>query len=167
MSTRRKSTGSHTVKKQLVYSMYHPQRSCSKCILCGKSAIHYTHFGVLGGDENDFIAQHLGRTLHLIVVCVRHTVLKQSCTSCRKDGSSWVQLQGVIFTHAYTPSVQQLVPQLKTCLPAFKEIDNLEAALCVESTPDHPFLVCPKHYQDARRTWTAGWSTPRSILEWG
>jgi len=26
-------------------------------------------------------------------------------------------------------------------------MDNLEAALCVETTPDHPFLVCPNHYQ--------------------
>jgi len=62
MSTRRKSTGSHTVKKQLVFSKYHPQRSCSNCILCGKSPVHYTHFGALGGDEKEFIAQHLSRT---------------------------------------------------------------------------------------------------------
>jgi len=55
------STGSHTVKKQLAFLKYHPQRSCSNCILCGTSAIHYTHFGALGRDEKKFIAQHLGK----------------------------------------------------------------------------------------------------------
>ena len=40
---------------------------------------------------------------------------------------------------------------VKLVSPAFEEIDNLEAALCVESTPDHPFLVCPKHYQELYR----------------
>ena len=40
---------------------------------------------------------------------------------------------------------------VKLVSPAFEEIDNLEAELCVQSTSDHPFLVCPKHYQEHYR----------------
>ena len=130
MSTRRKSTGSHTVKKQLVYSMYHPQRSCSKCILCGKSAIHYTHFGVLGGDENDFITQHLGRTPSPdSCMCKAHSAkaklyqLQEGCTPKWKQLST--AIQGVIFTHAYTPSVQQLVPQLNLSAQHLRRLTTL------------------------------------------
>jgi len=47
----------------------------------------------------------------------------------------------------HTPQCSATSATVKLVSPAFEEIDNLEAALCVESTPDHPFLVCPNHYQ--------------------
>jgi len=155
MGTRRKSTGSHIVKKQLVYKTYHPQRSCSKCILCGKSAIHSTHFGALGGDENDFIAQHVGSTPSPdSCMCKAHSAeakcnhLQEGCTP------KWKQLSTATGSNIHScihPQCSATSATVKRVSPAFEEIDNLEAALCAESTPDHPFLVCPKHYQDLYR----------------
>ena len=41
--------------------------------------------------------------------------------------------------------------EVKLITPSFVAIDNLEAALNVISTPDHPFLLCAQHYQEVYR----------------
>ena len=48
----------------------------------------------------------------------------------------------------HTPPVSATNATVKLVSPAFEKIDNLQAALCVESTPD---LVCPKHCQELNR----------------
>ncbi len=154
MSNRRKSATS-TAKKQLVFSKYHPERQCSNCILCGKSSCHYTHFGALGDNEQGFIARHLG-TIPSPDSCM--------CKAHNAEAKRYLLHQG--YTLKWKESATGSVDSIHSCIhpqclvtnatvkliaPAFEVIANLEAALCIESSPDHPFLLCPKHYQELYR----------------
>ena len=42
-------------------SKFHPARPCTKCILCGKSQAHYSHFQQWSEDEQSFLIFHLGQ----------------------------------------------------------------------------------------------------------
>ena len=90
--------------------------------------------------------------LHLVVACVKHTLLKRSDTGHRKgirlNGRS--HSRGTIHSCIH-PQCAVTSATVNLVSPAFEEIDNLEAVLCVQSTSDHPFLVCPKHYQELYR----------------
>ena len=43
-------------------SKFHPTHPCTKCILCGKSQAHYSHFRQWSEEEQFFLVHHLGRT---------------------------------------------------------------------------------------------------------
>ena len=53
-------------------SRFHP---CTKCILCGKSQAHYSHFRQWSEEEQSFIVCHLGRTPapDNCICCTHHT----------------------------------------------------------------------------------------------
>ena len=60
--------------------------------------------------------------LHLVVACVKHTMLKRSGSGhwkgIRLNRRSQSQLKGVLFSPVYTPSVQWRVLYSKTCIPS-------------------------------------------------
>ena len=141
----------HTNKKSSKqYSKYHPTRPRTKCVLCGtfKSNTYYSHYGAWGDDEKDFLRQHLDfQPDSSSCICIAH--LKEAQRT---------HAQGYIPT--WKRSLKPVEPSTKICIyplcnsssklitPSFASIDDLEALLQVQSSEEHPLVLCPKHYHE-------------------
>ena len=134
------------------YSKYHPDRPCSKCILCGtfKSSAYYSHYVAWGEDEKHFILQHLDfQPDPSSCICIAH--LKEAqCTHAQGYIPTWRRsLQpvksSVKIQHCIYPSCSS---NSKLITPSFASSEDLEAVLQVQSSEEHPLILCPKHYHE-------------------
>ena len=55
------------------YSKYHPNQPCSKCFLCGKSSLIFSHYAAWGEDEKEFLRNYCeNEPESSACICVAH-----------------------------------------------------------------------------------------------
>ena len=149
--------------QQPAFSQYHPNGPCRSCFLCGKSSNYYTHFESWSIEEKNFITQHLGSTPPpSSCICQAHQKEAKRNHSKVDYTPKWKKLTGEVkeksdkkVTYCIHPQCSAASTEVKLITPSFEAIDNLEAALHVKSSPEHPLVLCSKHYHEVYRQFKA------------
>ena len=135
-------------------SKYHPHRTCTGCILCGKTCLCYTHYGAWREDEKDFLKKHWGAEPESdSCICPAHQKEAR-----RTHGEEFVPKWSKTFSmHKKQPQLCMYPSchmDLKLITPAFAPTSEIQAALHVPSENTQP-RVCQKHYQELYRQFYA------------
>ena len=134
------------------YSKYHPDRPCSKYILCGalKSNTYNSHYAAWGEDAKDFLLQHLDFPPDpSSCICITHLKEAQR-THTYEFIPKWKRLSNPAESKSSTKVQHCVYPSCssssKLIIPSFASLDDLEALLQVQTSDEHPMVLCQKHY---------------------
>ncbi len=137
------------------YCKYHPQRPCTKCVLCGKSSTYYSHYDAWSEDEKAFLRKYWDAELDpSSCICAAH---QKEAKRPHPTG--------------YTPKWSKIVTQkeetMKTCMhpscssteklitPSFASFHELRDKLKVQCSEDQQLLLCSRHYQELYRKFSS------------
>ena len=135
------------------HSIYHLDRPCGPCVLCGKTSKYYSHWKAWGEREREFTMRFRENepdaTSCICLAHFREAQRQHPATFVPR----WKQPKPV--KHKCINPSCTAPPTEKLICTSSAPIHELESFLKVKCSSDQPFLLCNKHYQSLHKAFQA------------